>query len=76
MGRRFSAAHFAFASGPDLRYAQRAVLAKPLIAMLVLLAASRLVSGAEAAGAFRLVDEEGVTHITDTPASQGLRLPV
>jgi len=67
MGRRFSAAHFAFASGPDLRYARRTVLAKPLIAMLVLLTASRLVSGAEAAGAFRLVDEEGVTHITDTP---------
>ena len=38
-----------------------------LILALVSVAFAWSVSLAEADGAFRLVDEEGVTHITDTP---------
>lgn len=67
MGRRKPAAHFTFASGPRVRYLRRTVLRQALVLTLGLLASSWPLSGAAAAGAFRLVDEEGVTHITDAP---------
>ena len=67
MGRRSPAAHFWFASGPSLGYVRPTVLRPVPIALLLLLAFSWVVSEVEAAGAFRHVDEEGVTHITDTP---------
>src|SRR5437867_10932641 len=67
MGRRSPAAHFWFASGRSLGYVRPTVLRPVPIALLVLLAFSGVASEVEAAGAFRHVDEEGVTHITDTP---------
>ncbi len=48
-------------------YVGIAVLLQILVVTVAFLASSWPVSGVEAAGAFRLVDEEGVTHITDTP---------
>ncbi len=43
------------------------MLFQVLVLVVGLAASSWSLSGAEAASAFRLVDEDGVTHITDTP---------
>ncbi len=43
------------------------MLVQVLVFVVGLAACSWPLSGAEAASAFRLVDEDGVTHITDTP---------
>src|SRR5262249_42134916 len=49
------------------------VMTLALILALVWLCSISGVSSAEADGAFRLVDEEGVTHITDTPTDPRFR---
>ena len=71
MGLRFPEAHFWFAHGRVFGY-RRAVLLKAVVFALVLCATSWPV--VEAGGrAYRLVDDEGVTHITDTPTDPRYR---
>ena len=48
-------------------YARRTVLIGVLTVSLAFVASALIVSSVEAGGAYRLIDEDGVTHITDTP---------
>lgn len=66
MGRRVPGTHFGFAQGRLFGYRRTTVLKKALAIALVLCATPWLVAEA-GGGAYRLVDDEGITHITDTP---------
>jgi hypothetical protein len=52
---------------PVLRYGRLIVLSRVVLGVLVLLCSSWPVSRAGAEGTYRLVDDEGIIHITDTP---------
>jgi soluble lytic murein transglycosylase-like protein len=67
MGHRSPVAHFCLRATQDLRYRRLTVLRQAIISALVLLCSSWPMSRAAAEGTYRLVDDEGVIHFTDTP---------
>ena len=71
MGLRLSGAHFWFAHGHLFGY-RRVVLLKTVVVALVLCGTSWPVVEA-GVRAYRLIDDEGVTHITDTPTDPRYR---
>ena len=66
MGLRSPETHFWFAQGHLFGYRRTTVLLKAVVIAFLLCAPSWRVAEA-GGGAYRLVDDEGVTHITDTP---------
>jgi len=67
MGHGSPVAHFCLRATRVLRYGRITVLCRAVISVLVLLCSSWSVSRAAAEGTYRLVDDEGVIHITDAP---------
>jgi Transglycosylase SLT domain len=67
MGHRPPVAHFVLRSAPGLNYVCPTVLRRLFPATVAMLIGVWPLTGLEAAGAFRLVDDDGVIHITDTP---------